>query len=153
MSLFVDAQHVKMAIWGRAAEMVAGVRNARRISSTDTPRPHGDPPARCVSFTPEQGANVLLSRDGDVKLADFGTSKLIGQESIISGLKGTPHWMAPEVIRQQQLEHEGWLQADVWSVGCTVIEMLTGKMPWPGMTNSCAVLFNIGMGHAPPIDR
>ena len=42
-------------------------------------------------------ANALLCADSSVKLADFGASKKFENESLVSGLKGTPHWMAPEV--------------------------------------------------------
>ncbi|CAM9521784.1 unnamed protein product, partial [Laminaria digitata] len=99
-----------------------------------------------------KGANVLLSQNGAVKLADFGTSKLMDQASVVSGLKGTPKWMAPEVIRNQ-LRPGGWLQADVWSVGCTVVEMLTGKVPWPDMPHPLSAMYKIGLGERPPIDR
>lgn len=65
-------------------------------------------------------------------------------------LSGTPHWMAPEIIRGQQTP-EGWKKADVWSIGCTVIEMLTGKMPWPTYTNPIAAMYHIANGECPPI--
>lgn len=87
-----------------------------------------------------------------MKLADFGTSKLDDQESLVSGLKGTPNWMAPEVIQSQQ-DRSGWPQADVWSVGCTVVEMLTGKMPWPDKHHPWAAMFSIAKGETPPINR
>lgn len=95
---------------------------------------------------------MLLSKEGGaVKLADFGTSKPMDQDSIVSGLKGTPNWMAPEVIKSQILPR-GWLQADVWSVGCTVVEMLTGRMPWPDVNPVCA-MFKIGNLEKPPLNR
>lgn len=87
-----------------------------------------------------------------MKLADFGTSKPMDQDSVVSGLKGTPNWMAPEVIKNQ-LHPGGWLQADVWSVGCTVVEMLTGKMPWPNMPSPLCAMFKIVSGGKPPMNR
>lgn len=85
-----------------------------------------------------------------MKLADFGTSKRTTQESVVSGIKGTPHWMAPEVIRAEP--SLDWLLADVWSVGCTVVEMLTGSRPWPEMSNVIAAMFHISKGQSPPLN-
>lgn len=51
-----------------------------------------------------KGANVLVNEDGRLLLTDFGASKRQAAESVASGLKGTPHWMAPEVIKGQQGE-------------------------------------------------
>ncbi|CAN0143981.1 unnamed protein product, partial [Scytosiphon promiscuus] len=99
-----------------------------------------------------KGANVLLSKTGAVKLADFGTSKPLDQESIKSGLKGTPNWMAPEVIRDE-VARGAWPQADVWSVGCTVVEMLTGKVPWPDKQTAMAAMYKISEGGKPPLNR
>lgn len=93
---------------------------------------------------------MLLSKIGDVKLADFGTSKRTTQQSVTSGIKGTPRWMAPEVIKPEP--SLDWLLADVWSVGCTVVEMLTGKTPWPDIPNAMAVMYNICKGNSPPLD-
>ncbi|KAL2085117.1 hypothetical protein ACEWY4_018437 [Coilia grayii] len=77
-----------------------------------------------------KGANILRDSSGNVKLGDFGASKRI-QTICMSGTgiksaTGTPYWMSPEVING-----EGYgRKADVWSVACTVVEMLTQKPPW-----------------------
>ncbi|XP_072567436.1 mitogen-activated protein kinase kinase kinase 3-like isoform X1 [Paramormyrops kingsleyae] len=77
-----------------------------------------------------KGANVLRDPSGNVKLGDFGASKRI-QTICMSGtgiktVTGTPYWMSPEVING-----EGYgRKADIWSVACTVVEMLTQKPPW-----------------------
>ncbi|KAJ9470587.1 hypothetical protein DIPPA_00625 [Diplonema papillatum] len=77
-----------------------------------------------------KGDNVLLEKStGNVKLADFNSSKLLGNLSINHGMKtlaGTPWFMAPEVIRG--LDYG--ISADVWSLGITIIEMLTGVPPF-----------------------
>eukprot|EP01060_Flectonema_neradi_P031504 TRINITY_DN4798_c4_g1_i2.p1 TRINITY_DN4798_c4_g1~~TRINITY_DN4798_c4_g1_i2.p1 ORF type:complete len:971 (+),score=182.95 TRINITY_DN4798_c4_g1_i2:46-2913(+) len=73
-----------------------------------------------------KGANILLTVDGVCKLADFGAATLCTNDRIHTSLIGTPNWMPPEVIKQ-----EGHTEsADVWSLGCTVLEMLTGAAPW-----------------------
>ena len=92
-----------------------------------------------------KGANVLVSSSGRLQLTDFGASRRLGHDSVVSGLKGTPHWMAPEVIKGQQGD-SGWAEADVWSVGCTVIEMLTAQMPWSDYPNPMAAMYHIANG-------
>lgn len=76
-----------------------------------------------------KGRNVLIGDGGDggsvAKLADFGSAvDFNGGEC--SAPRGSPMWMAPELIRR---EYQG-PESDVWSLGCTVIEMITGKSPW-----------------------
>lgn len=79
-----------------------------------------------------KGANILVDLEGVAKLADFGCSKSISVKSGVMGAEnfqtmlGTPYWMAPEVMRQ---EGHGRM-ADIWSFGCTLIEMASGKPPW-----------------------
>lgn len=98
-----------------------------------------------------KGANILVDNKGCIKLADFGASKQVVELVTLSGaksMKGTPYWMAPEVIRQTG--HS--LPADIWSVGCTVIEMATGKPPWSQQFQEVAALFHIGTTKShPPI--
>ena len=73
-----------------------------------------------------KGANILLTVDGVCKLSDFGAATYIVASDVHTSFVGTPLWMPPEVIRQ-----EGHTEtADVWSLGCTVMEMLSGIPPW-----------------------
>ncbi|KAG9356042.1 hypothetical protein JZ751_000886 [Albula glossodonta] len=89
-----------------------------------------------------KGANILRDSSGNVKLGDFGASKRI-QTICMSGtgiksVTGTPYWMSPEVI-----SGEGYgRKADIWSVACTVVEMLTLKPPWAEF-EAMAAIFKI----------
>ncbi|KAL5566092.1 hypothetical protein UlMin_029256 [Ulmus minor] len=98
-----------------------------------------------------KGANILVDNKGCIKLADFGASKQVVELATMTGaksMKGTPYWMAPEVILQTG--HS--FSADIWSVGCTVIEMATGKPPWSQQYQEVAALFYIGTTKShPPI--
>ncbi|XP_063941086.1 mitogen-activated protein kinase kinase kinase NPK1 isoform X2 [Daucus carota subsp. sativus] len=98
-----------------------------------------------------KGANILVDNRGCIKLADFGASKKVVELATITGaksMKGTPYWMAPEVILQTG--HS--FSADIWSVGCTIIEMATGKPPWSEQYQEVAALFHIGSTKShPPI--
>ncbi|CAO2039213.1 unnamed protein product [Urochloa humidicola] len=74
-----------------------------------------------------KGANILVAPNGEVKLADFGVAKHITSFAEIHSFRGSPYWMAPEVI----MNKNGYsLEVDIWSLGCTVIEMGTGRHPW-----------------------
>lgn len=95
-------------------------------------------------------ANCLVTNKGVVKLADFGASKKLESESIVSGLKGTPAWMAPEVIKGTQMT-SGWMKADVWSLGCTVFEMLAGKVPFSEYDNPMTAMYHIANGKGPSV--
>ncbi|KAI9883943.1 MAG: hypothetical protein M1823_004287 [Watsoniomyces obsoletus] len=92
-----------------------------------------------------KGANILTTKDGMVKLADFGVAtKATGLHE--SSVVGTPYWMAPEVI-----ELSGATTAsDIWSLGCTVIELLEGKPPYHKLQPMPA-LFRIVNDDHPPL--
>ncbi|KAL2629699.1 hypothetical protein R1flu_014385 [Riccia fluitans] len=89
-----------------------------------------------------KGKNVLVGSSG-VKLADFGAAKRMdntdnlvddSSSSQLTTMKGTPLWMAPEVV---SLAEQG-PASDIWSLGCTVLEMATGKAPWIHIANGAA---------------
>ncbi|KAD6795438.1 hypothetical protein E3N88_06334 [Mikania micrantha] len=92
-------------------------------------------------------ANILVHASGSVKLADFGLAKATKLNDIKS-CKGTPYWMAPEVVNGKSNGYG--LAADIWSLGCTVLEMLTSKIPYSNLEGMQA-LFRIGRGELPSI--
>jgi mitogen-activated protein kinase kinase kinase len=99
-----------------------------------------------------KGANILIDLKGEVKISDFGISKKLTPNSTSAGkrasLQGSVYWMAPEVVKQQATT----TKADIWSVGCLVIEMFTAKHPFPNFSQMQAI-FKIGTHHLPEIPR
>lgn len=95
-----------------------------------------------------KGANLLVSLTFDVKLADFGLSRR-NQETRSLTMIGSIPWMAPEVIQQQDGHGR---KADIWSAGCTIIEMSTAEKPWGrgAFDNLVFALKHIGMTEALP---
>ncbi|CAF2043404.1 BnaAnng04440D [Brassica napus] len=94
-------------------------------------------------------ANILVDANGAVKLADFGLAK-VSKLNDIKSCKGTPFWMAPEVINPKRTDGYG-SSADIWSLGCTVLEMLTGQIPYCDLENPVQALYRIGRGVLPDI--
>ncbi|NXP65978.1 PAK3 kinase, partial [Chloropsis cyanopogon] len=91
--------------------------------------------------------NILLGRDGAVKLADFGVCALLSPEqSRRRTVVGTTWWMAPEVVRSLPYGPK----VDTWSLGIVGIEMATGEAPYFGETED-RVRFLIGTRGAPDL--
>ncbi|XP_076913656.1 mitogen-activated protein kinase kinase kinase YODA-like [Bidens hawaiensis] len=87
-----------------------------------------------------KGANLLVDPNGRVKLADFGMAKHITAPSCALSFKGSPYWMAPELINHSSQGCN--LAVDIWSLGCTVLEMATTKPPW-SQYEGVAALFKV----------
>ncbi|XP_027691472.1 mitogen-activated protein kinase kinase kinase 19 [Vombatus ursinus] len=100
----------------------------------------------CVVHRDIKGNNVMLMPTGIIKLIDFGCARRLAYVSLtgthsemLKSMHGTPYWMAPEVINESGYGRK----SDIWSIGCTVFEMATGKPPLASM-DRMAAMFYIG---------
>ncbi|KAF8439162.1 hypothetical protein BGX38DRAFT_1097831 [Terfezia claveryi] len=105
--------------------------------------------------------NILLDHNGIIKYVDFGAAKVIAKQgktkvataapSKVKGnsMTGTPMYMSPEVITGSSVGRRGSI--DIWSLGCVVLEMATGRRPWANLDNEWAIMWNIASGHSPQL--
>nr|CDS27313.1 mitogen activated protein kinase kinase kinase [Hymenolepis microstoma] len=101
-----------------------------------------------------KGANLLVDCTGSVvRISDFGASARLGSQGSVTGqfqgqVIGTFAFMAPEVLRGETYGRA----CDIWSVGCCLLEMLSGKPPWNDsrLTNQYALMFTIASTDQPP---
>ncbi|KAI3462771.1 hypothetical protein Pfo_019434 [Paulownia fortunei] len=99
-----------------------------------------------------KGANLLVDAYGVVKLADFGMAKHLNGQAANLSLKGSPYWLAPELLHPvmpKDASSDLALAIDIWSLGCTIIEMMNGKPPWSEYEGAAA-LFKV-LKETPPI--
>lgn len=102
--------------------------------------------------------NILLDFNGIVKYVDFGAAKLLAsngshvirdnenRENIQKQI-GTPMYMSPEAISGSS--HGKFGSDDVWSLGCVILEMVTGRTPWANLDNQWAIMYQVAAGHIP----
>jgi len=78
--------------------------------------------------------NILLSKDGDTKVSDFGASfqQRLGQETTQLTGVGSPAYMSPEQIRMEDVSH----QTDIYSLGVVMYRLLTGRLPYEANTQA-----------------
>ncbi|ORY62095.1 uncharacterized protein BCR38DRAFT_345828 [Pseudomassariella vexata] len=111
--------------------------------------------------------NVLLDHNGVIKYVDFGAAKVIARQgrTLVHGssgvvgvgttsrpnksMTGTPMYMSPEVIKGENPGRAG--AVDVWSLGCVILEMATGRRPWSNLDNEWAIMYNIAQGNPPQL--
>ncbi|KAH3900735.1 uncharacterized protein SCODWIG_00587 [Saccharomycodes ludwigii] len=120
--------------------------------------------------------NILLDYSGVIKYVDFGAAKLITKNATVgnnksdtpvesknstnikkntagggnlNSLMGTPMYMAPENITGAK--HGRFGSDDIWSLGCVILEMVTGRRPWSNLDNEWAIMYHVAAGHVPPL--
>ncbi|CAG9834637.1 unnamed protein product [Diabrotica balteata] len=93
-----------------------------------------------------KAGNILLTENGTVKLADFGSASI---KCPANSFVGTPYWMAPEVIlAMDEGQYDG--KVDVWSLGITCIELAERKPPYFNM-NAMSALYHIAQNESPTL--
>jgi mitogen-activated protein kinase kinase kinase len=119
--------------------------------------------------------NILLDHNGIIKYVDFGAAKIIarsgrtvapmdgppglGKDNQLPNQRknqktttGTPMYMSPEVIRGDSPNLDNRQGAvDIWSLGCVILEMATGRRPWSTLDNEWAIMYNIAQGNQPTL--
>ncbi|KAL9587311.1 MAG: hypothetical protein Q9212_000358 [Teloschistes hypoglaucus] len=108
--------------------------------------------------------NILLDHNGVIKFVDFGAAKIIARQGKTlqpqdagagrvpgkqKSMTGTPMYMSPEVIKGLNEGRHGAI--DIWSLGCVILEMSTGRRPWASLDNEWAIMYNIAQGNPPQL--
>jgi eukaryotic-like serine/threonine-protein kinase len=90
-------------------------------------------------------ANILLAKETDIKISDFGAALTTAAETTqVSGI-GSPAYMSPEQVQEHQLTH----QTDIFSLGVVMYQLLTGSLPFKA-TNNYSMVFQIINVDPPP---
>uniref|UniRef100_A0A8C0C7B0 Mitogen-activated protein kinase kinase kinase 19 n=1 Tax=Balaenoptera musculus TaxID=9771 RepID=A0A8C0C7B0_BALMU len=110
----------------------------------------------CVVHRDIKGNNIMLMPTGIIKLIDFGCVKRLAwaglngngtHSDMPKSMHGTPYWVAPEVINESGYGRK----SDIWSIGCSVFEMATGKPPLASMDRMAAMFYIGAHGLMPPL--
>lgn len=90
--------------------------------------------------------NIIISKDGKVKVTDFGIAKATNSNTITSNAMGSVHYLSPEQARGGYSDEK----SDIYSLGVTLYEMLSGKVPFAGDNTVSVALLHI-QGEAMPL--
>ena len=120
--------------------------------------------------------NILLDFNGIIKYVDFGAARKIakngtkvtninskskdddepdekdteGGANSVHDMLGTPMYMAPESITGYKNKTK-FGSDDIWSFGCVVLEMITGRRPWANLDNEWAIIYHVAAGQTPQL--
>ena len=90
--------------------------------------------------------NIIMSRDGKVKVTDFGIAKVADSTTVTTTAAGTVHYISPEQARGGYSDE----RSDIYSLGITMYEMVTGRVPFEGETNVAVAVMHIQSEITPP---
>ncbi len=90
--------------------------------------------------------NVIMSRDGKVKVTDFGIAKAADSTTVTTNAAGSVHYISPEQARGGYSDEK----SDIYSLGITMYEMVTGQVPYDGENNVAVALQHIQGNMTPP---
>ena len=90
--------------------------------------------------------NIMISKDGKVKVTDFGIARAASSQTISSNTMGSVHYISPEQARGGYCDE----RSDIYSLGITLYEMLTGRVPFEGDSTVAVALQHIQGEMVPP---
>lgn len=90
--------------------------------------------------------NIIVSRNGNIKVTDFGIAKAASSNTLTSGAMGSVHYISPEQARGGYSDE----RSDIYSLGITMYEMVTGRVPFEGDNNVSVALMHIQNEMIPP---
>lgn len=90
--------------------------------------------------------NIIISNDGKVKVADFGIAKAVTGETISTAVLGSAHYISPEQAKNGNSDE----RSDIYSLGITMYEMITGRLPFDGENTVSVVMAHINNAMVPP---
>jgi len=91
-------------------------------------------------------ANILLSGQNDIKISDFGAAMVMNQQTTLVLGVGSPAFMSPEQVNDEVLTH----QTDIYSLGVTMYQLLTGKLPFEAANNFSLIFQIVNVEPLPP---
>lgn len=90
--------------------------------------------------------NIIVSKNGNLKVTDFGIAKAASSNTLTSGAMGSVHYISPEQARGGYSDE----RSDIYSLGITMYEMVTGRVPFEGDNNVSVALMHIQSDMIPP---
>jgi serine/threonine protein kinase len=109
---------------------------------------------KALDFAHKQGiihrdikpSNIVLTKEGGVKITDFGIARIKSDQTISKGLIGSPSYMSPEQVKEQHVDD----RCDIFSLGCVLYELLAGEKAFPG-ENYFSIMYKITHEEPTPI--